>query len=82
MIRLAKIYICYQRWAIWVSGTRGPSQIHTDLTDPADGPNGSIRIGDPRTQDICKLRIQPKNRYGTDPGPPPGPLGPTGPKHN
>ncbi len=29
-----------------VSGTCGPSQIRTDLTDPADGPNGSIRISD------------------------------------
>ncbi len=29
-----------------VSGTRGPSQIRTDRTDPADGPNGSIKIGD------------------------------------
>ncbi len=27
-----------------VSGTRGPSQVRTDLTDPADGPNGSVRI--------------------------------------
>ncbi len=45
----------------WVSGTRGPSQICTDLTDPANGPNGSIRIGNLRTQDICQLRIQPKN---------------------
>ncbi len=41
----------------WVSGTRGPSQIRTDLTDPTHGPNGSIRIGELRTHDICKLRI-------------------------
>ncbi len=40
-----------------VSGTRGPSQIRTDLTDLADGLNGSIRICNLWTQDICKLRI-------------------------
>ena len=33
----------------WVSGTRGPSQIRTDLTDPTHGPDGSIRIGELRT---------------------------------
>ena len=46
----------------WVSGTRVPSQIHTDLTDLADGPNESVLIGDLWNLDICKLQIQPKNR--------------------
>ena len=64
---------------IRVSGTRGPSQIRTDLTNPADGLIGSIRICYLWTQDICKLRIQPKHQYVMDPGPPPGPLGPMGP---
>ncbi len=63
-----------------VSGTRGPSQIRMDLTDPADGPNGSIRISDLQTQDICKLGISPKIQYVTDPGPPPSSVGPTGPR--
>ncbi len=46
----------------WVSGTRGSSQIRTDLTDPAHGPDGSIGIGELRTQDIGELRFQPKNQ--------------------
>ena len=51
--------LIYFRWVQRVSGTRGASQIHTDLKDPTDRHNGSIKIGDLRTQDICKLRVQP-----------------------
>ena len=32
-----------------------------DLTDPTNGPNGSIGIVELQIQDIGELRIQPKN---------------------
>ncbi len=79
---ITKAFLFFVYYFHRVSGTCRSSKICPDLTYLADGPNGSIRICNIWTKDICKLRIQPKNRWATDPGLPPGPLGQMQPKRS
>ena len=44
-----------------LSGTRGSSQIRTDLTDPADGPHGSIRsVGSAGSVRSVRIWLDPR----------------------